>query len=212
MTRANLRSIRDDAQLRDEAIRRVLSPSCVTRCYVRTSFDGSIDHNCDCASGFQYASDEEKEALESCPARDTWSDFKSLIMAHGARGAGPNDPIVCDCDCLTPIALAVAAWIAWYAPRGLQVAGRDLGAHRHDASRFAVAITLPKGADIAHAYALTTSRPPHPQPEIRMGEWYVWDPAAHWGMDRPRDTYYANGEVVAYELLAKDIDGLNMAT
>src|SRR6185436_14868943 len=208
--RTNLRALQRDPKLREEAIRRVMSPSCAERCYVRTGRDGAIHHDCHCPSGFQYSSDEHAQALESCPARDVWSDLASLIAGHHAAGRGDEDPIVCDCDDLTPAAISVAAWIAWFSPQKFGIAGVDIGAYHDDDARYAIAITRPPGAPIAHAYGLTNREPPSPQPRIVLrtkadpsrpaAEWFVWDPAAHWGMNRPKNSFYADGEIVAYEL------------
>jgi hypothetical protein len=214
LTRGNLRSIQGDLDLRAEALRRTLSPP-IGRCHVKQNLlGGGVHHDCNGHSGLQYASDEEAQALEACPARDVWSDWGGLIMGHAKAGRGPLDPIVCDCDDLAPAALSVASWIAWYAPKGaVGLGGRDLHEFHDDNARFAVAITHPRGANIAHAYALTSKKPPAPQPTIRMGsakEWYVWDPAAHWGMKRPGDEFYENGEVVAFEIRRSDLQGLTL--
>lgn len=227
LTRANIRDMRDDPRLREEAIRRALSLPCAERCFVRPGPDGlgTVD-NCTSPSGYQYASDDEKEALEGCPARDTWSDIRALLHGHQISGRGPDAPIVADCDCLTPATLAVGAYMAWFAPEdygiggitlgGVQHGGWRIGAARDNGARFAVGITLPPpGPDpsklMAHAYGLTNRRPSHPQPEIRIGEWYVWDAAAHFGMPRPPDTFYLPkkpGQLVAYEIRRDNLDGL----
>jgi hypothetical protein len=228
ITRANMRDMRDDPRLRDEAIRRALSLPCTDRCYVTPGPGGvgTVD-NCDSSSGFQYASDDEKEALEGCPARDTWSDLRALLSGHHDSGRGPDHPVVADCDCLTPATLAVAAYLAWLAPSnfgvggitlgGVQHGGYSLGGLRDEGARFAVGITLPPptpgAGQMAHAYGLTNRRPAAPQPEIRSGEWYVWDAAAHFGMQRPKDSFYfppKPGVIVAYELRKTDLDGLNL--
>ena len=215
LTRGNLRSINADPDLRAEAIRRALSPA-IDRCYVKENMlGGGLRHDCNGHSGFQYSSDEEAQALEACPARDVWSDWGGLLAGHAKAGRGDLDPIVADCDDLAPAALSVAGWIAWFAPKGSKgLGGRDLNDFRDEEARFAVAITHPKGANIAHAYALTNRVPPPPQPKISMGvvggcEWYVWDPAAHWGMRRPPDDFYKNGEVVAFEIRREDLHGLS---
>lgn len=212
LARANVRALRDDPDLRQETLRRVLSPA-VDRCRVQPN--GS--HNCDAPSGFQYASDEEAQALESCAPNDVWSDIRGLYAGHKKAGRGANDPVVCDCDDLTPTALAAAAWISWLAPKGSIAppgslsAGTDLAGWHDDDARFAIAITRPKNAPIAHAYGLVNRPPPAPQPTIPMGQcWYVWDPAAHWGMPRPKDSFYKDGEIVAHELLRDHLDGLRI--
>jgi hypothetical protein len=124
---------------------------------------------------------------------------------------------VADCDDLAPAAVSVGAYIAWYAPRGTRgIGGRDLSGFNDDQARFAIAITHPEGANIAHAYALTNRVPPAPQPRIALasasgGEtWYVWDPAAHWGMQRPPDDFYRRGEVVAFEIRRDDLHGMDL--
>lgn len=203
----NRRSLRDDNELREDAIRRVLSPPCATRCYV--SQDGA-HHDCTCASGFQWTTDPEAQALEGCPARDVWNDLRSLRLGHYNRGAGPHDPIAADCDCLTPAHLAVLSHLAWDQPAGgYAVSGYQLGAVRGDAKRFAVGITLPPlepGKErIGHAYGLVNYMPRAPQPPIQMpfvgGPWWVIDASAHWGMKRPPDSFYTYGEFVATEVL-----------
>jgi len=211
--RANVRAIRSDAALREEALRRALSPA-VDRCRVQ-GMGTTLRHDCTAPSGFQYASDEEAQALEACSPNDVWSDIRGLIIGHKRAGRGPDEPIVADCDDLTPSALGVAAYISWFAPPGLLApdgtlsAGQDLSRWRDDDARFAVAITRPPKAEIAHAYGLTNRVPPWPQPKIEMGKgWYVWDPAAHWGMPRPRDEFYRTGDVVAHEVRRADLDGI----
>ena len=231
IARCNLRALQADPKLREEALRRVLSPPCSARCYVQRDAAGKLSHDCTCSSGFQYGSDEHAQDLEDCPARDVWSDVRSLIAGHNGRadlrasGIDPAlAPIVADCDDVTPAGLAVCAWIAWFAPRGYGLGGvGDLGSHRNDAARFAVGITLPaqdanqpSDERMAHAYGLTTLAPPPPQPDIRMGRaglWRVWDPAAHWGMKRPPDSYYdatrTGGEVAIFELRRDHLEGLS---
>lgn len=233
LARANLRALCTDAKLREEALRRVLSPPCGARCYVQRDAGGVLSHDCTCASGWQYGSDEHAQDLEGCPARDVWSDIRSLIIGHNARadlrerGTDPaNAPIVADCDDLAPAALAVCAWIAWFAPRGYSVGGvSDLGSHRNDAARFAIGITLPADDPqnpeverMAHAYGLSTLTPPAPQRDIRMGKsglWRVCDWAAYWGMKTPPDAYYdatkTGGEVAIFELRRDHLDGLSLS-
>ena len=212
ITRVNVRGFRDDPALRDEVIRRVLSPPCATRCYV--SRDGT-QNDCNCASGFQWTTDSEAQALEGCGPVDIWNDFASLGAAHHAAGRGMSDPIAADCDCLTPIALGAMAYLAWFQPENFSVAGFSLGAQRNDSRRFAVGITLPPAVPgkerIGHAYALTNYIPGPPQPKIRMpykDPWFVWDPSAHWGMKRPEDSFYPSGEHVAFEVRREHLDGL----
>lgn len=246
VARINLRALRDDPRLRDEALRRMLSPPCETRCYVREGVQGSLSHDCNCTSGMQYSSDEEAQALEACPARDVWSDLRSLIIGHAGAQRGESDPIVCDCDDLAPADVACQAYLAWYAEpgygyaydgvepeyMGLGFAREILGlwmpaqrvqigsasplpTGRDPDARFAIAITRPEGADIAHAYGLANRRPPAPQPAIGMVDdngdrWWVRDAAAHFGMKRPRDSYYTNGQIVVHELRKNNLDGLRM--
>lgn len=213
ITRVNIRALRDDPALREEAMRRVLSPPCQTRCYV--SEDGA-SNDCNCVSGFQWTSDPEAEAMQGCPARDVWNDFVSLGVGHQAAGRGAADPIAADCDCLTPIALGAMAYLAWFAPRSYSIDGFSLGAQRSHEKRFAVGITLPPPDPtkerIGHAYGLVNYIPKAPQPPIKMpfkgGDWWVWDPSAHWGMTRPPDDFYATGEFVAYEVRRENLDGL----
>lgn len=212
ITRANIRALRDDPVLREEAFRRVNSPPCPDRCYV--SQDGRRD-NCNCASGFQWTTDPEAQALQGCPARDVWNDFRALGMGHHESGRGRKDPIAADCDCLAPIWLAVAAFSAWN-PQDISVAGIQLGAYRKDDAQFAVGITLPPlvpGKErVGHAYALQTILPSPPQPAIQMpyqgGPWWIADPSAHWGMSRPDNKYYATGEYVAFPIRRDALDGL----
>lgn len=215
LTRINIRSLRDDPRLRTEMIRRVLSPPCETRCYV--SQDG-VRNDCNCASGFQWTSDPEAQALQGCPARDVWNDIRSLSVDHATIGRGPHDPIAADCDCLTPASLSVAAYLAWMAPKGYAVGGVALGAvDKRSVQRFAVGITLPPDIPgkerIGHAYGLVNYRPPAPQPEVRVaglknGPWWVWDASCHWGMNRPPNEFYTTGEYVAVEVRRDALDGL----
>src|ERR1700679_3354247 len=108
LTRGNVRSMMADPDLRSEAIRRALSPA-VPRCYVKHDLmSGGTRDNCNGHSGFQYASDEEQQALEACPARDVWSDWGGLIAGHAKAGRGADDPIVADCDDLAPAEISVA--------------------------------------------------------------------------------------------------------
>lgn len=220
VTRINVRGFRDDPVLRAEAIRRVMSPPCPTRCYV--SDDGQ--HNdCNCPSGLQWTTDTEAQAMEGCPARDVWNDARALLSSHTAAGRGPGDPIASDCDCLTPFSLGVAAYLAWFAPQDFAVGGVQLGDARSgvkSAHRFAVGITLPAPEEgkerIGHAYGLVNYRPRSPQPLIKMpyegGPWYVWDASAHWGMKRPEDSFYTNprSEHVGFEVRRESLDGLKM--
>ncbi len=203
----NRRALLNDGELRDDAIRRVMSPPCATRCYV--SHDGS-SHDCNCVSGFQWTTDPEAQALEGCPARDVWNDLRSLRLGHYSRGAGPHEPIAADCDCLTPAHLSVLSHVAWDQPTpGYAIAGIQLGAVRDTGKRFAVAITLPppdpSKERIGHAYGLVNYPPRAPQPLIQMpfdgGPWYVIDASAHWGMARPPNSFYTTGEFVATEIL-----------
>lgn len=219
MTRGNLRAMLDDPAVREEALRRVQTPPCRERCYV--SPDGA-QHNCVCPSGFQYASDTEAQALEGCAPGDVWNDLRSLFMAHHARGGRPDEPIVVDCDCITPAMIAVAAWLAWYAPPVYPLSGVNLGAYRNEQRRFALGITLPPPAKdpskerVGHVYGLLNYMPPSPQPPIQLKDksgsvWWVWDGSAHFGMERPPDTFYATGEAVAFELRRDDLYGLTLS-
>jgi hypothetical protein len=224
LARANVRAMERDADLRDEAIRRTLSPP-IDRCYVKGDQSVGMRHDCTGESGYQYASDEEQQALEGCRPSDVWSDIRALLAGHEQAKRGPKDPIVCDCDDLAPAAAGVYAWLAWFGKDGLTIPkgswyGDDgkkiqgLGDSSRKA-RFALAITRPPRAPIAHAYVLTSQRPKPPQPPIRLagseGEsWWVLDPAAHWGMPRPQDSFYGYGEVVAHELRHDSLEGLKV--
>jgi hypothetical protein len=221
LTRGNLRTLVSDSSIRAEGVRRALSPA-IGRCYVKHDvLSGGVRHNCNGHSGFQYASDEEQQALEACPARDVWSDLGGLFAGHAKAGRGPDDPVVADCDDLAPAALSVAGYLAWFidrdAPELAGLGGLSYDRLHDDHARFAVAITHPKGANIAHAYGLTNRVPPAPQPRIALasaggGEtWYVWDPAAHWGMNRPPDDFYRKGELVGFEIRREDLHGLDLA-
>ena len=151
LARANVRAIQKDEDLRTEAIRRTLSPP-IDRCYVKGGPANGLHHDCTGESGFQYASDEEQQALEGCKPSDVWSDLRALLAGHQQAGRGPKDPIVCDCDDLAPAAAGMYAWLAWFAPDGL-VTPKDswygegqkimgLGEANRKA-RFALAITRP---------------------------------------------------------------------
>lgn len=194
IARGNLRAFIDDPRLRAEIIRRVMSPPCAVRCHV--SPDGARN-DCDCPSGFQYTSDPEQQASIGCEARDVWNDARALLVTHEEAGRGPDDPIMIDCDCITPTSLAAAAWLAWYGPPAhpsiagvvlggvelpappsavLSVLARgrvpELGAARGEDARFAVGITLPPevpGKDrVGHCYGLVNRKPKAPQPPILM--------------------------------------------
>ncbi len=91
----------------------------------------------------------------------------------------------------------------------VRLGAAHVGIKRDPGARFAIAITHPPNADIAHAYGLMNRRPPAPQPEIKNGEWYVWDPAAHWGMPRPPDSFYFGSEPTAFELRRDNIQGIS---
>lgn len=213
IARINLLALREDPRLREEAFRRVNSPPCGTRCYV--SGDGSRN-DCNCASGFQWTTDPEAQAMQGCPARDVWNDFRGLGMGHHESGRGKADPIAADCDCLAPIWAAVAAYSAWFPPDNISVAGIQLGAYKNNDFRVAIGITLPPSIPgkerIGHAYVLQNVIPPSPQPTIVMpyggGPWWVADPSAHWGMPRPDNDFYSSGTFVARELLRGNIEGL----
>lgn len=228
MTRTNIRAMLRDPRVRDEAIRRVMTDPCVSRCYV--SSDGTRN-DCDCNSGFQWTTDGEAQAMmreglsgEGCPARDVWNDFTSLMIGHADSGRGHHQPIAADCDCLTPVSLAVAGYLAWFAPErlaveGVAIGGRrlNLGSLRSNDARFAVGITLPPDEPgkerVGHAYGLMNRMPRAPQPPIKMpfkdgGPWWVWDASAHWGMTRPSDSFYTTGEFVGFEVSREGLGGL----
>lgn len=231
LTRNNLRALRDDPELRAWALPRVISPPLGAPCTVRDTLMQGVVSDCVLGSGFQYSSDEDQQLREGCAPADVWSDLYGLKAGHERAvqlgRARPENPVAADCDDLTPSALAVAAWIAWFAPPGsiappgTIVAGRDLHDFRDEGARFATSIVRPPKPPppkpwIAHAFGLTNRKPPPPQPEvkIRLGgvDWYVWDPAAHWGMTRPPDPFYLSGDkdggFVAYEIRRDDLDGL----
>jgi len=213
IARANLRAFSADSELRDDAVRRILSPPCATRCYVTQQ-----GHDCHCPSGIQYTSDPEAQLMEGCDAKDVWNDWRSLAIAHQKQGRGEDDPYVADCDCITPAHLGLAAWIAWMQGKNpAAINGISLGAFLRPEAGFAVGITLPPDRGdgsprIGHAYSVITSRPQPPQPIIEMpyenGPWYVWDGAVHFGMTRPPDSYYTTGQYCAYPLRKKDLAGL----
>jgi len=226
LARANVRALNRDKDVCTEAIRRVLSPP-IDRCYVQGHGNG-LSHDCTGESGFQYASDEEQQALEGCRPSDVWSDFTALLSGHDQAGRGMDDPVVCDCDDMGPVACGVFAWLAWFGEKGMRTPkgswypeGQEipgLGKASRGA-RFAIAITKPPRAPIAHAYVLMSKPPGPPQPEIRMKiegaggkpeDWWVLDPAAHWGMPRPDDGFYGRGEVVAHELRQDSLNGLKV--
>jgi len=214
LARGNVRAMQADPVLREEAIRRVLSPP-IDRCHVRSA----ERHDCTGQSGFQYASDEEQQTLEGCKPSDVWSDMRALLAGHESAGRGSEDAVVCDCDDLAPAAAGAYAWLSWFGEDGMKtpkgswygegkpIAG--IGKAMRDA-RFAIAITRPPRAPIAHAYVLTSRPPAPPQPPIQMGSWWVLDPAAHWGMPRPPDDFYRQGEVVAHELSRDSLQSMKV--
>ncbi len=225
ITRGNLRAFIDDPRLRAEIIRRLQSPPCAVRCYVHA--DGAND--CTCPSGFQYTSDPEQQASIGCEARDVWNDARALLVTHEEAGRGARDPVMVDCDCITTAGIAGAAWLAWYEPQRAPLAGVHLGGVELagaspvaaflgavQAPQFAIGITLPPEVPgkprVGHCYGLVTQKPRDPQPPIQMpfegGPWYVWDLSAHFGMARPSDEFYTNGEAVAFPVVKEGLFGL----
>ncbi len=223
LTRANVRRLRDDAVIREEAMRRILSPPCFVQCRTVPNPFGPDTSQCGCDSGFQYMSDEAQQRLEGCAPNDVWSDVGALLLNHRSIGhsAGKSDaqidaePIPCDCDDLLTAALGGACYLAWYGSGRYQ-------RYLDPEAEFAAAITRPPNTappgqppnnNMAHAYGLVTRRPEAPQPEIQLRDrsgkiWWVWDQAAHWGMPRPSDAYYGRGVVTAFPVIRPGLDGI----
>lgn len=188
-----------DEALASEFVRRCSSVGCEKQCFVTKGRSGApTAGGCSCAGGgWQYTDDEDVQVLEGCPPGDVWNDARGLLLHHTKVGRGTDDPILCDCDDLTNVNAAVAKYVAWEREGKPMRDGlpRDVGDVR-------VGITRPKRSKMAHAYMLSTWKPMAGEPEIDMKvggtRMYVFDPAGRWGMKRPPEDFYGNGEVAVF--------------
>jgi len=208
LARTNLRSFvpgpwgEGDEALAAEIARRTNTAPCDQQCFITAHSDGALmKTGCGCASGWQYASDEDVQTLEGCKPQDVWNDARGLILNHVKVGRGDADPILCDCDDLTAICAASAKYQMW------KSAGSPttFGGRPRDVGEVQVAITRPKGKNMAHAYMLSSTKPVEGEPQIRLQGLWVFDPAARWGMTRPPESFYGDGEVAVYPLRFSDL-------
>lgn len=212
LARTNLRSFitgpwgPGDEDLAKEMIKRCASAPCGNQCSLVTGPNGNqITSGCTCTAGWQYTSDEDAQVMEGCAPRDVWSDARGLLIAHEKMGLGNADPIRCDCDDLTAINAATAKYAAWKHDGSPKVGGRPADG---DAD-VRIAITRPRGKNMAHAYILTSMAPLAGEPDIKLRvdgrDLNVFDPAGRWGMTRPTDDFYGDGEVAVYPLRFADL-------
>lgn len=213
LTRTNLRSFvagpwgDGDEELAQEMVRRCATDPCAAQCFIERNADGKlIKTGCGCTSGWQYTSDEDVQTLEGCAPNDVWNDARGLLQNHLKVGRGSADPILCDCDDLTAISAAVAKYEAWKAGGKKTRNGRPFDTAGDDVR---IAITRPRGKNMAHAYTLSASPPVSGEPSIRLRvdgrELYVFDPAGRWGMKRPPNEFYGDGEVAVYPVRFEDL-------
>lgn len=208
VSRASLRSFvpgpwgTGDEALAVGIARRTNTAPCVEQCFITSHADGDlVKTGCGCESGWQYTSDEDVQTLEGCKPQDVWNDARGILIHHMKVGRGDSDAILCDCDDLTNICAASAKYQMWK-ENGSPMSGgrpRDVGDVR-------IAITRPKGKNMAHAFMLSSTKPVGGEPEIRIKDpddgtkLWVFDPAARWGMRRPPEDFYDDGEVAVYPL------------
>lgn len=212
VTRAALRSFvtgpwgRGEPALAAEMIRRTHTPPCDQQCFITAHADGSVaKKGCHCdGSGWQYADDSDVQALERCGPNDVWNDARAILHHHEKVGRGPDDPILCDCDDLTIICAAVAKYEGWVRAGAPARKGVPLDS---DDVRVYVAITKPFDSTMAHAYMLSNLPPTPGEPIIKVGDLYVFDPAARWGMRRPPDKFYGSGHVAKFLIRFSDLAG-----
>lgn len=213
LTRTNLRSFvpgpwgEGDGALAAMIAKRTNTAPCDQQCFITAHSDGDVvKTGCGCTSGWQYTSDEDVQTLEGCKPQDVWNDARGLIIHHVKVGRGDADPILCDCDDLTAICAASAKYQIWKSAGAPMTGGRP-----RDVGDIRVAITRPKGKNMAHAYMLSSSKPVEGEPAIRLEvpedgtKLWVFDPAARWGMKRPPEEFYGDGEVAVYPLRFSDL-------
>lgn len=193
-----------DEALADRFRRRIYTPPCDRQCFVVQHREGeAVMNGCTCsASGFQYTDDVDVQRLEGCQPNDVWSDARALEAHHLKVGRGEDDPILCDCDDLTQICAAMQALDMWIAAGRPMKNGRPVDPKGLDV---AVAIARPKETNIAHAFVLSNAVPRDGEPAIRVGKRYVFDPAARWGMHRPKNDFYWNGDVAVFPIRFADL-------
>lgn len=214
LTRTNLRSFLPgpwgpgDAKLAAEMMRRCATPPCEAQCFIVQHDAPGVNGDtikmsgCSCTSGWQYTDDADIRRLEKCPPDDVWSDARALTAHHREQNRGANDPILGDCDDLSAICAATACYGAWLN------AGKPMNGNRPAQPKeldVAVAIARPRNSQMAHAFMLSTARPPAEEPRIQVGHRWVYDPAARWGMRRPNDDFYTRGEIAVYPVRFADL-------
>ncbi len=213
VAKASLRSFvpgpwgKEDEALAVGIARRTNTPPCVSQCFITAHGEGElVKRGCGCESGWQYTSDEDVQTLEGCKPQDVWNDARGILVHHMKVGRGDDDAILCDCDDLTNICAASAKWQMWKA------AGRPMTRGRpRDVGDVRIGITRPSGKNMAHAYMLSNTKPAEGEPAIQIKDpndgvkLYVFDPAARWGMKRPPEDFYGDGEVAVYPLRFSDL-------
>lgn len=215
LTRTNLRSFvpgpwgPGDPELADAMNRRCLTAPCDRQCFVVQHGRGGLTKTgCSCSSGWQYTSDEDVQALEGCEPNDVWNDARALQKHHLKIGRGENDPILCDCDDLTAICGACAAYSAWKSAGSPMENGRAVTPPGCD---IRVGITRPPTKNMAHAYMLSSWAPIAGEPRIKVRppksseDLFVFDPAGRWGMKRPDPSFYGRGDVAVYRVRFEDL-------
>lgn len=208
LARTDLRSFIDgpwgkgNEGLAKEMVRRLSTDPCQTQCFVVSHKNGEnvVTQGCTCSSGWQYTDDNHVAALEGCGPNDLWSDARALLKKHYEIGRGPDQPILCDCDDLTSI--TAGCW-----------------AYMDPNADVRVAITKPYKSNMAHAYVIADKPWQAPgEPLIKISvpdlknpskkvERFVFDPAGRWGMKRPVDSFYADGEVAVFPVRREDLNG-----
>lgn len=194
-----------DAELADEMIRRTHTDPCERQCFITAHADGKrVMKGCHCpGSGWQYTSDEDVQTLEGCSPNDVWNDARAILDNHRKVGRGASDPILCDCDDLAIICGAVAVYEPWMRA-GCPM--RDgLPVDPPGAPEIITTITQPPDSSMAHAFLLSSVPLIPEEPTIRVGAMYVTDPAGRWGMRRPVNSFYGNGNVAKFRLRLSDL-------
>lgn len=201
MARANLRALLADDSLAREVVRRFdrENEGC---CFRAANPRNPRQVGCHCQVGIQYETDEDIQVAEGCKPDDVWSDIRSLLHFHERMGRGPEDPVLGDCDDITPIVGAFGKFV-----EALNGGG--------DRIRIYCAIVRPLESPMAHAYLLQDVPPPPGEPVTRRSETeihgenvkdlYVYDPSARYGMRRPPASYYLTGEHAAFPLRLRDL-------
>ncbi len=208
LARTDLRSFIDgpwgkgNEGLAKEMVRRLSTNPCEQQCFVVSHKDDKdvITSGCTCSTGWQYTDDNHVATLEGCGPNDLWSDARALLKKHYEIGRGPDQAILCDCDDLASI--AAACWV--YMDRTADVR---------------VAITKPHNSNMAHAFVLANKpwqaqgeplikiQVPDLKDRTKKISLYVFDPAGRWGMKRPLDSFYGEGEVAVFPVRIEDLNG-----